>query len=168
MFNDEKLSAVITAYKEYFPNHWKDEKYKWEAIAHFQKYWDINAENFLDMFMTATDKTYNLLANMNNYPRGMIKSFAGVDSEVVRIMFRDLFDESKELAERIGQFMESAEELRIKYDDGTWRQHYQTPNAITTYLWLRYPDKYYIYKYSEVRAIAKTIESDFIPKKGGE
>ena len=168
MFNDEKLSAVITAYKEYFPNHWKDEKYKWEAIAHFQKYWNINAENFLDMFMTATDKTYNLLANMNNYPRGMIKSFAGADSEVVRIMFMDLFDESKELAERIRQFMESAEELRIKYDDGTWRQHYQTHNAITTYLWLRYPDKYYIYKYSEARAIAKTIESDFIPKKGGE
>lgn len=167
MFNEKKLSAVLTAYKEYFPEHWKDEKYKWEAIAHFQKYWDVNAENFLDMFMTATDKTYNLLANMNNYPRGMIKSFAAVDPEAVRVMFIKLFDESKNLAERIEQFIISSEELRVKYDDGTWRQHYQTPNAITTYLWLRYPDKYYMYKYSEARAIAKTIESNFIPKKGG-
>lgn len=167
MLSNEKLSAVITAYKEYFPNHWKDEMYKWEAIAHFQKYWDINAENFLNMFMTATDKTYNLLANMNNYPRGMIKSFAIADSEAVRIMFIHLFDESKNLAERIEQFITSAEELRVKYDDGTWKQHYQTHNAVTTYLWLRYPNKYYIYKYSEVRVIAKTIGSDFIPKKGG-
>ncbi|MBR1693062.1 MAG: AAA family ATPase [Lachnospiraceae bacterium] len=167
MFNEEKLSAVLAAYKEYFPEHWKDEKYKWEAIAHFQKYWDVKAENFLDMFMTATDKTYNLLANMNNYPKGMIKGFATVDPEAVRVMFMKLFDESKNLAERIDQFIISAEELRVKYDDGTWRQHYQTHNAITTYLWLRYPDKYYIYKYSEVRAIAKTIESDFIPKRGG-
>lgn len=167
MFSKQKLSAVLTAYKEYFPKHWKDEMYKWEAIAHFQKYWDINAANFADMFKVATDKTYNLLANMNNYPGGMIKSFAIADAEAVRDMFRDLYNESKNLSERIERFMVSAEELRVKYDDGTWRQHYQTPNAITTYLWLRYPDKYFIYKYSEVRAIAKTIENDFIPKKGG-
>ena len=105
MFDQEKLAAVIAAYKEYFPNHWKDEKYKWEAIQHFQKYWDISAYNFLDMFMEATDKTYNLLANMNNYPRGMIKSFAMANTEGVRSMFMDLFDESKNLAQRIEQFI---------------------------------------------------------------
>lgn len=118
------------------------------------------------MFMEATDKTYNLLANMNNYPRGMIKSFSTVDPEAVRSMFIQLFDESKELSERIDHFMSSAEELRVKYDDGTWKQHYQTANAISTYLWLKYPDKYYIYKYSEVRAVARKIDSDFVPKKG--
>lgn len=167
MFNHEKLAAVIAAYKEYFPEHWKGEMYKWEAIQHFQKHWDINAVNFLDMFMEATDKTFNLLANMNNYPRGMIKAFATSDAEAVRGMFINLFDESANLAERIEQFQATAEELRVKYDDGTWRQHYQGENAITTYLWLKYPDKYYIYKYSEVRAFAKAIDSDFVPKKGG-
>lgn len=167
MFDQEKLVAVIAAYKEYFPNHWKDEKYKWEAIQSFQEHWNISAENFLDMFMEATDKTYNLLANMNNYPRGMIKSFAMAAPEAVRSMFMDLFDESKNLAQRIEQFITSAEDLRVKYDDGTWKQHYQTANAISTYLWLKYPDKYYIYKYSEVRAIAREIGSDFAPKKGG-
>lgn len=140
-FDQEKLSAIIVAYKKYFPSHWKDEMYKWEAVQHFQKYWDVNAQNFLDMFMEATDKTYNLLANMNNYPRGMIKSFSTVDPEAVRSMFIQLFDESKELSERIDHFMSSAEELRVKYDDGTWKQHYQTANAISTYLWLKYPDK---------------------------
>ena len=47
MINGEKLLLVIAAYKEYFPNHWKDEMYKWEAIQHFQNHWDINAKNFL-------------------------------------------------------------------------------------------------------------------------
>ncbi len=167
MFNKEKLAAVITAYKEYFPEHFKDEIYKWEAIAHFQRNWDVNAENFLDMFMAATEKTGNLLANMNNYPRGMIKSFAAADPEAVRRMFFYLYDETKNLGDRIEAFQSTSEELRIKYDDGTWRQHYQTPNAITTYLWLNYPDKYFIYKYSEVRAVARIIDSDFVPKKGG-
>ena len=167
MINGEKLLLITDAYKEYFPKHWKDEMYKWEAVQHFQKHWNINVENFLEMFMETTDKTYNLLANMNNYPRDMIKSFAVVDPEAVRSMFIDLFDESKNLTLRIEQFITSAEELRVKYDDGTWKQHYQTANAISTYLWLRYPDKYYIYKYSDVRTIAKEVESDFVPKKGG-
>lgn len=167
MINGKKLSKIIHAYKGYFPKHWKDEMYKWEAIQHFQKHWNVNAENFLEMFMEATDKTFNLLANMNNYPRGMIKAFATIDAEAVRGMFINLFDESKNLAERIEQFQASADEIRVKYDDGTWRQHYQGENAITTYLWLRYPDKYYIYKYSEARAFAKALDSDFVPKKGG-
>ena len=82
-------------------------------------------------------------------------------------MFINLYDESKNLAERIEQFQASADEFRVKYDDGTWRQHYQRENAITTYLWLRYPNKYYIYKYSGVRAFAKALDSDFVPKKSG-
>ena len=123
MINGKKLSKIIHAYKGYFPKHWKDEMYKWEAIQHFQKHWNVNAENFLEMFMEATDKTFNLLANMNNYPRGMIKAFATIDAEAVRGMFINLFDESKNLAERIEQFQASADEIRVKYDDGTWRQH---------------------------------------------
>ena len=167
MFNDKKVLSIIAAYKECFLKRWDYERYKWEAIWHFQKNWDVNAENFLDMFMKATDKTDNLLANMNNYPRGMIKSFAMADSEAVRAMFIDLFDETKNLAQRINQFITSAEEMRVRYDDGTWKQHYQTVNAITTYLWLRYPDKYYIYRYSAVRAVANAADSDFVPKRGG-
>lgn len=166
MINPEKLAAVIAAYKEYVPTHWTDEKYKWEAIQHFQKHWNIDAPDFLTMFMEATDKTYNLLANMNNYPRGMIKEFAMADAKAVRSMFLNLFNERVDVLERIEQFRLDAEELRAKYDDGNWRQHYQTYNAITTYLWLRYPEKYYIYKYSECRAVAKAVESDFVPKKG--
>lgn len=34
------------------------------------------------------------------------------------------------------------------------------------YLWLRYPDKYYIYKFSEVKAVSLELESDYRFKKG--
>ena len=101
---------------------------------------------------------YTISPSALQFPRGMIKSFATIDAEAVRGMFVNLYDESKNLAERIEQFQISAEELRVKHDDGTWRQHYQGENAITTYLWLRYPDKYYIYKYSEVRSFAKALD----------
>lgn len=167
MLNIEKLKPIFAGYKAYFPSHWDDEKYKWEAVKHFQDHWNIDAENFGDMFKQATDKTFNLLASGYAYPRGMITNFAKADDEATRTMFRNLFDESQDLAERVDAFQTASEELRAKYDDGTWRNHYQNTNAISTYLWLRYPDKYYIYKYELYRAAARELSTDYMPKKNG-
>ena len=167
MIDLEKLKPILEGYKGYFPLHWDDEKYKWEAIKHFQNHWDIDAENFGEMFKQATDKTFNLLASGYAYPRGMITNFAKADDEATRAMFRNLFDESQNLAARVDAFQTAAEEMRAKYDDGTWRNHYQNTNAISTYLWLRYPDKYYIYKYELFRAAAKELSSDYMPKRNG-
>ena len=104
MIDIEKLKLVLAGYKVYFPNHFGDEKYKWEAVQHFQAHWDINAENFGDMFKQATGKTLNLLASGYAYPREMITRFAKADDKAVRQMFCDLFDESKDLAERVKAF----------------------------------------------------------------
>ena len=163
----EKFKTVLNGYKTYFPTHWNDEKYKWEAIKHFQDNWDIDAENFGDMFKKATDKTSNLLASGYAYPRAMITNFAKADDEGTRSMFRALFDESVDLAQRVSTFQAAAEDMRVKYDDGTWHNHYQNTNAISTYLWLRFPDKYYIYKYELLRAAATELSSDYRPKRDG-
>lgn len=73
------------------------EKYKWEAVKWFQDHWDINANDFADMFAKATEKTANLLASMNNFPRKMMIQYAQDDAEAVRAMFINLYDESKML-----------------------------------------------------------------------
>lgn len=167
MIDLEKLKTILTGYKAYFPSHWDDEKYKWEAVKHFQERWDIDAGNFGEMFKQATDKTYNLLSSGYTYPRGMITNFAKADGGAVRTMFMALFDETVDLAARVYAFQAASEELRAKYDDGTWRNHYQNTNAISTYLWLRYPDKYYIYKYELFRAAASELSADYMPKRNG-
>lgn len=76
MIDLEKLQSILEGYKANFPSHWSDEKYKWEAVRHFQDHWDIDAETFGNMFKQATDKTFNLLASGYAYPRGMITNFA--------------------------------------------------------------------------------------------
>lgn len=167
MIDLDKLNPILEGYKAYFPDYWDDEKYKWEAVKHFQDHWNIDAESFGEMFKQATDKTFNLLASGYAYPRGMITNFAKADDEATRSMFRNLFDESQDLGVRVDAFRTASEELRAKYDDGTWRNHYQNTNAISTYLWLRYPDKYYIYKYELLRAAAKELSSDYMPKRNG-
>ena len=67
--------------------------------------------------------------------------------------------------ERINAFKMQSTVLLEKYGNGA-AQHYQYENAISTYLWLRFPDKYYIYKFGEVKTVASELESDYRFKKG--
>ena len=80
-------------------------------------------------------------------------------------MYMELYDESKDLCERIANFKNKSNTLLERYTNGA-AQHYQYENAIMAYLWLRYPDKYYIYKFSEVKAVSSELESDYRFKKG--
>ena len=167
MINQQIFKEILAKFKSEFPGkHWNAEKFKWKAVKHFQNHWDINAPDFLNMFLKSTERTEGLLGSMHNFPRDMMRNFISAAPEEVRAMFTKLFDETKDVSQRIISFISDSELLRQKYNDGTWTQHYQNTNSVSTYLWLRYPDKYYIYKYSECRAVAKKLESDYMPTKG--
>lgn len=167
MINKEKLKSIIEDYKHFFPVHWINEQYKWVAIKVFQDNWDINADDFYEMFKKATEKADNLLSSRNSFPRGMILEFANADATATREMFKLLFDESIDLGKRIEDFKLKSEELRVKYGNGKWKSHFQDNNSISTYLWLRFPDKYYIYKFTLYLNMANELESDHIPKSDG-
>lgn len=166
MFNKSILEKVLAQYKQDFVlTQWKNENYKWKAVKQFQDNWDVNASDFSDMLSLSLEKTYNLLASANNFPKGMMSEFAKAAPEEVRAMFIALFDESRDVFERMDEFKHQSSVLLEKYGNGA-AQHYQYENAISTYLWLRYPDKYYIYKFSEVKTVASELESDYQFRKG--
>lgn len=166
MFDQFRLKDVLAQYKQNFVStQWGNEKYKWEAVKWFQDNWNVNAADFPEMLSRSLDKTFNLLASNNNFPKGMIVGFAKAAPEEVRAMFIALFDESQDVFERMNAFKMQSSILLEKYGNGA-AQHYQYENAISTYLWLRYPDKYYIYKFGEVKTVASELESDYRFKKG--
>lgn len=166
MFNKSILEKVLAQYKHDFVlTQWKNENYKWKAVKQFQDNWDVNASDFSEMLSRSLEKTYNLLASANNFPKGMMSEFAKAAPEEVRAMFIALFDESRDVFERMDEFKLQSSVLLEKYGNGA-AQHYQYENAISTYLWLRYPDKYYIYKFSEVKTVASELESDYQFRKG--
>ncbi len=167
MINKDKLLSIFEGYKSYFPEHWNKEKYKWEAVKHFQEHWNIDAENFGEMFKRATQKTSNLLTVHQFYPKNMIEDFAAADSDATRLMFKTLANESIDLGERIKFFQDEAERLRMTYGANEWKKHFQTLNAISIYLWLLYPDKYYIYKYDIIKNLADYLSYNHKIKKNG-
>lgn len=166
MFNKIRLKEILEEYKKVFvQQQWPNEKYKWEAVQCFQENWDINSADFAQMLKKSLAKTDNLLRSANNFPKGMITGFAEAAPEAVHSMYMELYDESKDLCERIANFKNKSNTLLERYGNGA-AQHYQYENAIMTYLWLRYPDKYYIYKFGEVKAVSLELESDYRFKKG--
>ena len=167
MFDKIRLAEIVKQYKKDFvsENWWDDEKFKWEAIKCFQDNWDINAPDFAEMLKKSLEKTDNLLVAANNFPRGMIEEFSDAAPEEVRAMFLSLFDENKDVYERIETFKKQSEVLLKKYKSDD-KQHYQNENSISTYLWLRFPDKYFIYKLGEIKSVANELKAEYRFKKG--
>lgn len=166
MLNTSKLNAAIYSYKkDFIAKQWPNEKYKWEAVQYFQDHWNLEADDFAAMLEHSLSKTGNLLTSGNYFPAGMIQKFAKAAPEEVKAMFIALFDETQDVVSRVLAFKDQSAILLHKYGNGA-KQHYQYENAITTYLWLRYPDKYYIYKYGEVKAVANALDCTLVFKKG--
>ena len=158
--DESKLYSLIEIFKEGFKENFLEEKYKWEAVKHFQDNWNIDAEDFPTMLSNALSKTGNLLAALNFFPRRMIKQYATRFTKEVKGLFEDLFNESSDLKERIDAFIAGIEYIHKQWDGNGTLNHYQTFNAVSTYLWLRYPDKYYIYKPSVAKLMFEKLGVD--------
>ena len=165
MLNLKRLEQVEEGYLRYLPVHFKDESFKWKAIQHFQKHWNIEADDFATMLDLSLAKTYSLLMSGFYYARSMIVGFAKEDPDGVRELFRMLYDESRNLSERVDRFIAYADDRKLNHNESGWKNHFQDTKSVSIYLWLRFPDKYYIYKYGECRPAAEILGSSFIPKR---
>lgn len=164
----EILKYYIEEYKEDFARINQDEIYKWYIVAEFQKNWDIEAVDFYSMLNKAIPETVNtkyakvknnLLPVTSGFSaRNLILLWIHNEPETVRQMFKELYDENKDLLMRINQFMNSAEALFQKYKKEKENNNGQDLRAVSVYLWLRYPEKYYIYKYSTCKACAEKLK----------
>lgn len=174
MFDRQIFQDILSQYKKDFPGKWwTDEKYKWEMVQWFQQHWDIDAEDFPAMLTEAMKKTGNLLGARNFYPRRQIKDLSRAAPEEVRALFRNLYDESKDVLNRIEQFKQDAAALFHRLGDparlaNTSRSYisFQTEMPISVYLWLRFPDKYYIYKPTLVKNASLRLKSSWQFKQG--
>lgn len=59
--NTRALRQLIKGYKKHFQDIHNEEIYKWQAVKHFQKKWDIEAPDFSEMLSELLRLTNNLL-----------------------------------------------------------------------------------------------------------
>ena len=154
MENTIKIKAMIDLYKSDFERIDSEERYKWIAVKHFQDNWDIEAPDFAEMLSRAFAKHVNLLDVGVARPLGVMVFFAKREPENVRSLFKILYDESIPLEKRIMDFTSGVDLFvaKMKQEDTNWKNSFQDQHAVSVYLSFRYPEKYYIYKYSILKA----------------
>lgn len=123
-----------------------NEAYKYLAIDTFLHHWDLEAEDFHKMLRASFSKVANLLYQ-NSW--GFIEKSARLFSNEVREMFRNLYDESVEISQRIKAFQAESEKLLPKVRQALNRTNInaqQDERTISVYLAFRFPEKYMLYK----------------------
>ncbi len=157
------IREVLARYKSDFAKYWEDEKYKWIAVQHFQKNWNIEAEDFAGMLKESFSQTYNLLQGGMYYANKMLCALAQQDSEKMRSLFRLLYDENLPLVERLQPFRTGCDELLEEFrksaaEPEKAKNHYQDLRALCVYLSFRYPETYFLFKYRMYTGFRKLID----------
>ena len=157
------IREVLARYKSDFTKYWEDEKYKWVAVQHFQKNWNIEAEDFAAMLKESFSQTYNLLQGGMYYANKMLCVLAQQDPEKMRSLFRLLYNENLPLVDRLQPFRTGCEELLEEFRKNTAepekaKNHYQDLRALCVYLSFRYPETYFLFKYRMYTGFRKLID----------
>lgn len=145
------MNTIIKEYKKHISNTLlKDEIYKWELVRKNKGRPNTEALNFHQEINDI--KFDNLVYAM---AKAVIKHIARDNPEELRKAFINLFDESKNLTERINSF--NVETLRIYRGLGETLSHHQDERTIATYLTFHSPDKYTFYKSSFYKKYCKYL-----------
>lgn len=173
MIDRKKFDNLVKEYQNYFTNHkgengesyWEEEEFKWRGIKTFQDNWDIEAQDLSDMIKRSLSGVSHMMVSQARFPEGMIEDFAEREPDTVRVMFKDLFDESKDIIERFHSFKQKSADLLERVGNGA-KNHFQDERTIALYLWLAYPEKYYVYQYTQARNLSIALGSDHRIIKG--
>ncbi|MDP2238380.1 MAG: AAA family ATPase [Bacteroidales bacterium] len=153
---EEQLMPYWQAYKTYFNNSeiFEDESYKWKALKLVSEKWKWNvSSDFKTIFEEAfkVSGPQNLWSSNHFYPialyKDLLQAFPDKASETMSL----LFDESILLQDRLKAFVLKVEEMRAEmaklFPDKNLANHFHGDiRAISLYLSLQYPEKYFIYK----------------------
>lgn len=138
---------LINIYIDILEEHGEpNEYYKYLAINTFQQNWDLETDNFYPMMRSSFSKVANLLYQ-NSW--GFIEKSAQNFPEETRKIFRNLYDESIEISQRIKTFQSESEKLLPKVRQALNRTNInaqQDERTISVYLAFRFPEKYMLYK----------------------
>ncbi len=150
-----RIQAAITDYKKWLTTERHHPfVHKWESLQNFQANWNLDDPDVVGMFDRSfqNTETRRLWQTENWYPKKTMLEFWRADPKTVRLMFDDLFNETREVEGRIGRFVFGCDELlrdfkrahvatiENNHDHGDYRM-------IALYLAFRYPDTYAPYDF---------------------
>lgn len=147
----DPILLMIENYKKHIANNQlTDEIYKWELIEKYKGKPNLDIDNLTEEFKSIDYS--NLVYNM---AKPVLNRLVSEKTEETRQLFRVLFDESKDLTDRVKSF--SKESLLLYNEIKGKHSHHQDERSISAYLTYRYPEKYIFYKYTYYSKYCKLL-----------
>lgn len=148
------MKNLIANYKNHIQQtQLKDEVYKWELLREYKGRPNLDAEDFLAEVKSI--KYGNLMYAMS---MAVLHQLAREKPTELRVLFRNLFDESKPLTSRIKEF--NSDSLLIYRSLGETLSHHQDERTIATYLTFNNPEKYTFYKSSFYKKLCALLNEE--------
>ncbi|HMI08845.1 MAG TPA: endonuclease NucS domain-containing protein [Candidatus Saccharimonadales bacterium] len=141
----------------------EDERYKFEAVQHFQAHFDLQTPDLAGNLEEAVLNN-NLVAGAMYFPRKMLLLYAQVFPEDTRRVLQNLFDEAQDIGKRITEAQEAFLELEKR------RAAEINEKPANTYIGLRFlslllscydPNQYNALKPAEWRVFCRFIDPGF-------
>ena len=162
----DNFNAIIQRYLDKFDytnGSGTEEWFKWEALYHFQKHWDLDAPDFVSMFSEAVKEFSVLIDNNHAMPINGLKELAKKpgETEFVRDALRKLFEtDNGDLAlrqKRAEAFVESINRRIMKYWPGSHLYPQSLRSAILL-MAMQKPRENYILFWSRAAEWANRVE----------
>lgn len=154
---EKNINEYVAKYSEYIlrdPELYKKyEGYKYQAVATFRKYFDLDAKNFVDMLERALADTGNLVGSGGYFPKGMLINYARENPKFVRGELRKLLSGEKDIYERIDNFIDNIN----AYFPQDKKQSYFDYRFISFFLAAHEPEKYIHVKSKEYKVFANMV-----------
>lgn len=146
--------------------------YKWESQRIFQENWDFDTLQFAEMFdKSLQNSTTRRLWHREDYaPKAMMLKFAKMQPHFVEAMFRELFNEEKQIGARVDRFAFYCDELLREYKQvhptSIENNHYHNDNygMISHYLAFQFPAQYAPYSLELFQHCMEKIGSRNLPR----
>lgn len=150
-----KIQSAVTDYKNWLQSVKQHPNvYKWESVQHFQDNWTLDTPDPVAMFERCfqNSETRRLWQTENWEPKRMMQEFWKFDPMTVRLMFEDLFNETRPVDGRIGRFLFGCDTVLRDFkkakpttvDNNHYHDDFQ---MIALYLAFRYPESYALYDF---------------------
>ncbi len=168
--NAQLIRQQIASYKSYINSREYKDNYKWEALQHFQDNWNINAPDFKAMYDKSLFESplHNVWKQKNWYPKEIMLRFIELNVDMVRQLFRNLFDEDFPLGMRIEMVHQQCKELfqELQKKDHKLIDHYHDGyQVISQYLALHSPTEYATCQFPAFHRFMQQVQAKSLPSE---
>ena len=165
--------AKIESYKDAFKKYLEDQEdyselYKYECLQNYRRNWDLSSMDLYEMFDNSfrSQISNSLWGGSVNSAKSVMLMFIRNNPEFVRSMFRDLYNEDKDLSLRVNRFSFHCDQMMDELPMSKKKpvNHKHNPKILSVYLSFHDPENFTIIDYRKFRSLMELLEKQDIPE----